>query len=395
MNPATLGVAAGGAGRGEFASMREDRARSALGDATIAPFGAQLAGLLVPDIGLASTIGLSPGTGSGAGAVASQLDQFMRSASADPTLLEGAATARAREALRTAPSREGVSSTQREPIAASQAETGQPRAVQESATAQGVSGGDVRSAGERQAPSSDQSRQLTVQSGPPSIAQGQPMEGASQHAGAGPLPQLSMQGTGAADAVARAVQAAAAATGAKPSGAVQATPSAAALSAGPAARATAAAKPRAAAAPTHAPKQPPIAQLASALAKALKRGDGTVELTLRPSALGQVRVSLAIEGAQVSARFEARAESAQQLLSQSVDQLRAQLAHRGLVLQEVEVVLSEGERDGGLEREAAGDRPASPPARHATTASQGRASQSEEIDLTPMLLASGRVDMLA
>ena len=138
-----------------------------------------------------------------------------------------------------------------------------------------------------------------------------------------------------------------------------------------------------------------MAQLASALAKALKRGDGTVELTLRPSALGQVRVSLAIEGVQVSARFETRAESAQQLLSQSVDQLRAQLAQRGLVLQEVEFVRDEGGHEGDLGRESRSDRPGPAGAARTAHEPEPKSSGHDEIDLTPLLLSIGRVDMLA
>jgi hypothetical protein len=113
------------------------------------------------------------------------------------------------------------------------------------------------------------------------------------------------------------------------------------------------------------------AQVGRGLAQALRSGDGTVTLRLRPQHLGQLQVRVQVEDQRVTATFEARSAEAQRLLEDSRDSLRQQLEARGLRVERIEVRLVEeapqsGTRfadvaDGGAEvgqdgRAFAGDR---------------------------------------
>lgn len=82
------------------------------------------------------------------------------------------------------------------------------------------------------------------------------------------------------------------------------------------------------------------AQLGRGLAQALRSGDGTVTLRLKPQSLGQLTVRVEVEGQQVRATFEARTVEARQLLEGSREVLRQQLETRGLHADRIEVKLA-------------------------------------------------------
>lgn len=82
-------------------------------------------------------------------------------------------------------------------------------------------------------------------------------------------------------------------------------------------------------------------QLTRGLAQALRSGEGTVTLRLRPQALGPLTVRVEVAGQQVRATFEARTVEAQQLLEGSRDVLKHQLESRGLQVDRIEVRLLE------------------------------------------------------
>ena len=83
------------------------------------------------------------------------------------------------------------------------------------------------------------------------------------------------------------------------------------------------------------------AQLGRGLAQALRSGDGTVTLRLRPESLGQLTVRVEVTGQRVHALFETRSVEAQQMLERSRDVLRHQLESRGLHADRIEVRLME------------------------------------------------------
>ena len=90
-------------------------------------------------------------------------------------------------------------------------------------------------------------------------------------------------------------------------------------------------------------EEPPLRQLASALAAAMRKGDGTVTINLRPEHLGPMRVDLRVEGRHASALFHPTTESARQLLVASEGLLRSALEARGLQVDRIEVAaLPEG-----------------------------------------------------
>lgn len=84
-------------------------------------------------------------------------------------------------------------------------------------------------------------------------------------------------------------------------------------------------------------EQPPLRQLASALAAALRKGEGSVTINLRPENLGPMRVDLRVEGNLASAIFHPTTESARQLLAGSEASLRGALEARGLRVDRIDV----------------------------------------------------------
>lgn len=89
------------------------------------------------------------------------------------------------------------------------------------------------------------------------------------------------------------------------------------------------------------------AQVGRGLAQALKSGEGTVTLRLRPQNLGQLNVRVAVEDQRVTATFEARSAEAQRLLEGSRDALRLQLETRGLQVERIDVrLVDEGSQAG-------------------------------------------------
>lgn len=390
MNPATVSVAAGGAGRIPDTPTRGDRALSADQSDIVAPFNAQLLDLLI--------IPESSPLDAAGGAVAEQLHGLATAALVDPRSFEGAATSAARSALRTphqtARTDQGRIGPQEpgQPLSARQGDAPTSSAATNSQPSDPAKPTSAEPARDSGAPTPDAPAKPTAQA---AVASGsQP---------AFPLPPFAASSLSGLEqtAVVSSPGVASPAAGAPSAKGNQIQPPPAIVGASSGARAPSAtpAKARAATAAHPMPKQPPVSQLASALAQAIKRGDGTVQLTLRPSSLGQVQVSLAIEGVSVTAKFEARAESAQQLLSQSIDQLRAQLAQRGLQLDGMEVVLrdSEDSFDGQHDQQLDRDHPTQ-------TRSAGKGAQQKgvepgeqpaEIDLTPLLAAAGRLDTIA
>lgn len=79
-------------------------------------------------------------------------------------------------------------------------------------------------------------------------------------------------------------------------------------------------------------------QISRGLTTALRNKSGQLTLWMNPEALGKLRVQLSVDGANISARFEATSEATKQLLSQNVDALRGALEARGLKVTSLEVV---------------------------------------------------------
>ncbi len=103
-------------------------------------------------------------------------------------------------------------------------------------------------------------------------------------------------------------------------------------------------------------EEPPLRQLASALAAAMRKGDGSVTINLRPEYLGPMRVDLRVEGRQASAIFYPTTESARQLLVASEGSLRTALEARGLRVDRIEVAaLPDGATKGLRETNATHD----------------------------------------
>ncbi|GIW73668.1 MAG: hypothetical protein KatS3mg103_0190 [Phycisphaerales bacterium] len=80
-------------------------------------------------------------------------------------------------------------------------------------------------------------------------------------------------------------------------------------------------------------------QLDRGLAQALRSGNGTVTLRLKPESLGVLRVHVQVEDGTVRATFEAQSEPVRRLLEGSQQALRQQLEARGLAVHRIEVRL--------------------------------------------------------
>lgn len=94
-------------------------------------------------------------------------------------------------------------------------------------------------------------------------------------------------------------------------------------------------------------------QIAKGLASLLMRKGGSMQINLRPEALGRVRVDLTMSEGVVSARLEAETEPARQLLTQDIGRLRTMLEQRGMRVERLEVVSGQAERDGSATRNGA------------------------------------------
>lgn len=94
-------------------------------------------------------------------------------------------------------------------------------------------------------------------------------------------------------------------------------------------------------------------QIAKGLASLLMRKGGSMQIQLRPEALGRVRVDLTMSEGVVSARLEAETEPARQLLTQDIERLRTMLEQRGLRVERLEVTSGQAERDGSATRNGA------------------------------------------
>ncbi len=94
-------------------------------------------------------------------------------------------------------------------------------------------------------------------------------------------------------------------------------------------------------------------QIAKGLASLLMRKGGSMQINLRPEALGRVRVDLTMSEGVVSARFEAETEPARQLLTQDIERLRTMLEQRGMRVERLEVASGQAERDGSATRNGA------------------------------------------
>jgi len=89
------------------------------------------------------------------------------------------------------------------------------------------------------------------------------------------------------------------------------------------------------------------AQLSRGLAAALRQGGGRVTMRLEPHSLGRLTVQLQMKGERVSARFEASSDQARQLLESARTELRAALEAKGLVVERVQIQMSEAPDQGG------------------------------------------------
>jgi hypothetical protein len=95
----------------------------------------------------------------------------------------------------------------------------------------------------------------------------------------------------------------------------------------------------------------PLGQVTRALAAALAKdagpdGERSITLRLQPESLGQLRVSVTMQGNTVAARFEARSEQARDLLDRSLATLRSSLEERGLHVDRLHVSLAAADPAG-------------------------------------------------
>jgi flagellar hook-length control protein FliK len=90
------------------------------------------------------------------------------------------------------------------------------------------------------------------------------------------------------------------------------------------------------------------AQAARIVAQGLRDGKSEVVLRLRPETLGPVKIELSMNEGALSARIEAATPAARELLDASMDQLRAALEARGLVVQEMNVAHIAGSHESGF-----------------------------------------------
>lgn len=86
------------------------------------------------------------------------------------------------------------------------------------------------------------------------------------------------------------------------------------------------------------------AQLARGLAAALKKGQGTLTLHLRPRSLGRLTIALSVRDSAVHAQVRASTDAARSLLESGAADLRDALASRGLTLNRLDVTLAEQQR---------------------------------------------------
>lgn len=101
------------------------------------------------------------------------------------------------------------------------------------------------------------------------------------------------------------------------------------------------------------------AQAARIVAQGLRDGKTEVVMRLRPETLGPVKIELSMNEGALSARIEASTPAARELLEASMDQLRAALEARGLVVQEMNVAhVSSAHESGSPEAGAWSEDPA-------------------------------------
>ena len=74
-------------------------------------------------------------------------------------------------------------------------------------------------------------------------------------------------------------------------------------------------------------------RLARGLQNAVQQGGGAVTLRLTPPEMGTVRIELELHGARVNAQFHAQTDSARQMLTQQLSQLRQALESQGLTVE--------------------------------------------------------------
>lgn len=79
------------------------------------------------------------------------------------------------------------------------------------------------------------------------------------------------------------------------------------------------------------------ATVSRGLSAAVSQKGGTITLRLEPESLGALRIQLDIVGGVVNARFEATSEQTAELLSRSIDSLRASLESKGLGVDRIRV----------------------------------------------------------
>jgi hypothetical protein len=87
----------------------------------------------------------------------------------------------------------------------------------------------------------------------------------------------------------------------------------------------------------------------------VKEGGGEVLLKLRPGDLGAVSARLTIQDARVEATFRAQNELARDLLIRSVDDLKAALETRGLIVDRIDVQLDVPPEDAAGRAQDQGD----------------------------------------
>jgi len=100
-----------------------------------------------------------------------------------------------------------------------------------------------------------------------------------------------------------------------------------------------------------------IPQAAKGLAMALKQGEGTVTINLKPAHLGSLRVEVSMQASGVTAKIEASSETARQLLMDAQPSLRAALEARGLSVERIDITAVTAPPAGAPSQDASDQRP--------------------------------------
>ncbi|MEL6328634.1 MAG: flagellar hook-length control protein FliK [Planctomycetota bacterium] len=115
-----------------------------------------------------------------------------------------------------------------------------------------------------------------------------------------------------------------------------------------------------------------LGQVTRGLATLLKKGGGDVSLRLNPDSLGAVRVDVSMRDGRITASMRAETDSARQLLTGNLDDLRRSLERRGLVVDRIVVEPGEDRSAAAASRGSAGRESGEPPDRGTTDDGRAR-----------------------